>query len=331
MINRSKSASVLLAAGVLLLGTACGSSDREGGAGETDDGLTPLSVGVTGLTTDAPLYIAQKMGWFEDAGLDVEIDTAGGAASVIPSLVNGERQIGAGNLISTIQATAQGIPMKAVAVQNVAAASEADTEHITSAILVPADSPIQNAADLAGATVAVNALNSLGDLTIKATVEAAGADPDGVEFIEMGFPDMIAAADTGRVEAVWEVEPFVTAGLAAGLRAVAYNFEAAAPEFPIGTYFTTEDFAAENPEALESFRSVIDRATEYATENPDAVREIVLEYTQIPPAAAEQMALPNLVTSLDEEKVELLGELMVRYGLADEVPDLAAIFGDVYA
>jgi len=130
---------------------------------------------------------------------------------------------------------------------------------------------------------------------------------------------------------VWEVEPFVTAGLAAGLRAVAYNFEAAAPEFPIGTYFTTEDFAAENPEALESFRSVIDRATEYATENPDAVREIVLEYTQIPPAAAEQMALPNLVTSLDEEKVELLGELMVRYGLADEVPDLAAIFGDVYA
>jgi NitT/TauT family transport system substrate-binding protein len=328
MSRKNLVAPALALSAALLLVSACGSSDD----GEAGDGAeaTHLSVGVTGLTTDAPLYIAQKMGWFKEAGLDVEINTAGGAASVIPSLVNGERQVGAGNLISTIKATEQGIEMQAIAVQNLAAQSVDDTDHVTSAILVPKDSPIQSAADLGGATVAVNALSSLGDLTIRATAEKAGVDPSSLKFMELPFPDMIGAAAANRVDAVWEVEPFVTAGLNAGLRAVAYNFEETAPEFPIGTYFTTREFAKKNPDTVAKFKSAVDRATEYAMANPDAVREIVLDYTKIPPAAAETMALPNLATSLDKKNVQLLGDLMLKYGLSEKLPDLDGIFGPVY-
>jgi len=320
-----------LLAGVLSLSAACG-GDSGGQASDTASkgGTTALSVGVTGLTTDAPLYIADKMGWFKEEGLNVEISTAGGAAAVIPSLVNGERQIGAGNLISIIKATEQGIGIRAVAVQNLAAASENDTKHITSAILVPQDSPIKSGADLAGKTIAVNALKSLGDLTIKATLEKNGVNPDSLKFIELPFPDMIAAAAAKRVDAIWEVEPFVTAGKNAGLRPVVYNFVGTAPEFPIGAYFTTEKFASKNEKVVEKFKSVIDRATKYAQENPDAVREIVQTYTKIPPPAAEAMALPNLATSLDKANVKLLGELMLKYGLTEKLPNLDDIFSTVY-
>ncbi|GEL25287.1 hypothetical protein PSU4_42410 [Pseudonocardia sulfidoxydans NBRC 16205] len=306
---------------------ACGSGSGSGsGSAET----TALTVGIVGLTTDAPLYLADQKGWFAEQGLTVDISTGGGAAAIIPSLVNGERQVGTGNLISVLKANTQGLPLQAIAGQNNSASSLEDTAHITSAVVVPADSPITTEADLKGRTIAVNSLNGLGDLTIKATLERDGVDPSGLKFVEMQFPDMSAAVSAGRIDAAWLVEPYMTAGLDAGLRPVLYNFEGPALDFPIGVYFATRQFVSENPETVRTFRTVIDRATDYAKANPDETRAVVASYTKIPPATLQKMALPNYSPTLDKDKVALLGELMVRYGVVDRTPDLDGTMGPVY-
>lgn len=301
-----------------------------GGGGSGGAGSNKLVVGITGLTTNAPLYIAQQKGWFTQAGLQVEIKVAGGAAAAVPSLVNGETQIGAGNLISIIQSTAQGIPLRAVAGINVAAKSLADHAHVTSAILVPQNSPIHSAADLAGKSVSVNTLNNLGDLTIKTVAERAGADPNSLRFAEMPFPDMIPAIQAGRVDAIWEVEPFVSSAMAAGLRPVSYNFVETAPEFPLGVYFATREFAEKNPDLIRRFKQVVDRATTYAMTNEAEVRQVVPTYTKIPGSAASRMTLPQFTTAIPAAKIQLLADLMRRYGLAKDIPDLNEIFAPVY-
>ena len=306
----------------------CGAGNDQGS--DAGAGPSKLVIGITGLTTNAPLYIAQNKGWFAEAGLEVEIKIAGGAAATVPSLVNGETQIGAGNLISIIQSTEQSIPLRAVAAINIAAKSLEDRAHVTSAILVPQDSPIQSAADLGGKSIAVNTLNNLGDLTIKTVAEREGVDPNSLRFTELTFPDMIPAAQAGRIDAIWEVEPFVSSAVAAGMRPVSYNFVGTAPEFPLGVYFATREFAEENPEVLAKFKEVIDRATEYAMTDEEAVRQVVPTFTRISDQAAAEMALPQLTTTLDPAKVQMLADLMRRHGQAEEIPDLNEIFGSVY-
>ena len=61
-------------------------------------------------------------------------------------------------------------------------------------------------------------------------VRKAGGDPTGVKFVELPFPDMPAALEEGRVDAVWVVEPFVTIAKDQGARIIASNFVDTSPD-----------------------------------------------------------------------------------------------------
>jgi NitT/TauT family transport system substrate-binding protein len=52
------------------------------------------------------------------------------------------------------------------------------------------------------------------------------------------------------------------------------------------------------------------------------VRRILLDYTEIPPEAAEAIKLPIWRTDLNEPTIEKLSELSKKYGLIEEEPDL---------
>ena len=49
---------------------------------------------------------------------------------------------------------------------------------------------------------------------------------------------------------------------------------------------------------------------------------MLLDYTEIPPEAAEQIKLPVWRTDLNEPTIERLAELSEKYGLIEEQPDL---------
>ncbi len=113
----------------------------------------------------------------------------------MPAVVTGEYQFGFSNVTSLLVASSQGLPLKAVAPGN---STTGEPGKDFSAVVVPDDSDIQDAADLAGQAVAVNTLNNIGDTTIRKVVDDAGGDPTAVEFVELGFPDMPAAVAGAR-------------------------------------------------------------------------------------------------------------------------------------
>ena len=78
-----------LALTAVLAVTACGGgspSGEEGGGGSPGAGgeLTPVNVGVIPIVDVAPIYLGEKEGFFEEAGLDLELTQAqgGGAVSI---------------------------------------------------------------------------------------------------------------------------------------------------------------------------------------------------------------------------------------------------------
>jgi NitT/TauT family transport system substrate-binding protein len=123
-------------------------------------------------------------------------------------------------------------------------------------------------------------------------VELAGGDPDSIEFVEMPFPDMPAAMDSGQVDAAWIVEPFVTMSLDLGAHIVSPVLLDIADEWEISTYFTSGTYAEANPEVVDAFRSAINESATYAQEHPDEVRAILDEYLELPEGLADRVILP---------------------------------------
>jgi NitT/TauT family transport system substrate-binding protein len=229
--------------------------------------------------------------------------------------MSGEDQFGFSNVVSLVTARSKQLPLRVVS----QGASGHKTENEAfDTLLVPKGSAIKQAQDLEGKTVAVNALNNIGPLSINYAVEQAGADPKKVKYVEVPFPDMIAAVEAGRVDAAWVVEPFASQGLAAGARSIFAPFEAVSPDLTIATYFTTDQYIKQNADVVDRFVSAMQKSLAYASKNPEAVRKVVLTYTKIPPQAAEKMKLPNWNPEYNDASIDKTIELAQKYGFIEK-------------
>ncbi|MFV2196413.1 ABC transporter substrate-binding protein [Nocardiopsis sp. LOL_012] len=316
-----KSLSVIAATAALALAaTACGSAET--GSDDTDagvDGLTPVNVGVLPITAVAPIYLGVEQGIFEDHGIDLTIETGGGGATTVPRVVSGELDFAFGNVVSLMIAREQGLPLTMVA-NGMTTTGEADTDY--SAIVVPEGSDIESAADLEGATVAIDNLRNIGDTSVRNSVRVAGGDPADIEFIELAFPDMPAALSNGQVDAAWVVEPFLTVALAQGATPVASNFAELHPELSIATYFTSDDLIASDPDTVDAFTEAMNESLQYATDNPDQTEDILTTYTEINPEIIPDLRWPLFPTEIDRDALQTVADLMVQDGIVDSQPDL---------
>lgn len=328
-MRRSLALPALVVAGALTLagcsggGTPSATEPAPGatGGGNASGELTPISVGVIPIVDVAAIYLGVEEGFFEEEGLDVTLELAQGGAAIVPAVVSNEYQFGFSNVTSLLLATNNGVPLQAVGAGNYTTGQDPDI----GAVVVPADSDIQSAADLAGRTVAVNTLNNIGDSTVRNVVDEAGGDSSGIQFVEMGFPDMPAAISGGQVEAAWILEPHLTRALQAGARVVSWNFAETDPDLMISAYFTSQPFAAESPEVVEAFTRALNRSLDFAEQNPDATRAILGEYTQIDPAVAEAMTMPRFSSEFSTDTVQLLADLALEYGMVDQEIDFSTL------
>ena len=313
-----------LVAAPLLLTAACGGNDPEtptAGAGDTGE-LTPITVGVIPILDVAPIYVGRDQGFFEECGIDLTLETAQGGAAIVPGVVSGDYQFGFSNIVSLLLATGKGLPLQIVA-NGVASTGEEGADF--GAIVAAPDAGIQGPADLEGKRVAVNTLNNIQTQTVRATVRAAGGDPDAVEFVELPFPEMPAALDQGNVDAIAVVEPFLTAATSDGAVQVASNYVATADDLTVAAYFTSDQYASQHPEVVECFGSAMAESLAYAQENPDAALQALTGYTEIDPAIVGQLQLPAWPAEVNEESVRTLAELAVEDGLLEEEPDLGEL------
>nr|BFE82866.1 hypothetical protein GCM10020093_054670 [Planobispora longispora] len=198
-----------LAAALLLASSAACGSAGEPAAGGKDK----VNAGVIAIVDTAPIHLGKAKGFFDKQGIDLTITPVQGGAASISGAVSGQFQFAFANTTSLLTAREQGLDVKVVA-NGVSSTGEPGEDF--SAVLVKQDSPIRTARDLAGKKVSVNQLKNIGDTTIRASVREAGGDPAGIEFVELAFPDAPAALESGQVDAIWVVEPFVSQALSRG-------------------------------------------------------------------------------------------------------------------
>jgi NitT/TauT family transport system substrate-binding protein len=317
---------IALGIACLLFAAGCGGGDDGSGGSGGGDAARPvtLKVGVIPIVDVAPLYLGREKGFFRAEKLTIDPQLAEGGAAIVPSVVSGDYQVGFSNATSLIVAASRDLPVQMIASGSNGGARPTAREAYD-AVLVKRGSAIRSARDLAGKTIAVNTLQNVGPLTINNALERAGVDPSTVKYVEIPFPDMNAAIGTGRVDAGWMVEPFVSQGRGQGARPVLYPFEEAAPNLTVATYFATKPYAGKNAAVVDRFVRAMNRSLEYAERHPEEVRRIVRTYTQIPAAAARAMVLPHWSAHMGRPTIEKTAELAVKYGFAKRRPDLGEL------
>lgn len=315
-------AAVAVLACLALPVTGCGGDDDGGGGGGGAGEATTLKVGVIPIADVAPLYLGMDKGFFKDEKLTIEPQLAEGGAAITPAVLSGDFQIGFSNTISLLIAASKKLPVEIVSQGVLGGKTEKDA---WADLLVLKDGPVKSGKDLEGKTIAVNTLNNICEVTIKASLEKEGVNVDELKFTEVPFPDMNAALEAKRVDGACVVEPFVSQGKAGKARGIDPFYVRTAPDLTVATYFTSKQYAQENPEVVDGFVRAMNKSLTYAQQNPDEVRKVLTDYTEIPPEAAQQIKLPIWRDDLNEPTIEQLSALSKKYGLIEEEPDLGEL------
>jgi NitT/TauT family transport system substrate-binding protein len=317
---------VVLAIAAALVAGGCGDDEEEtGGGGEAAEEQTTLRVGVIPIADVAPLYLGVKQGFFEDQNLKIEPQLAEGGAAIAPAVLSGDFQIGFSNTVSLLIAASKDLPLTIISQGVLGGKTE---EEAWADLLVLKDGPIKQPKDLEGKTIAVNTLKNICEVTIRASLADMGVDDSTLKWTEVPFPDMNAALDAGQVDGACVVEPFVSQGTAGKAKGIDPFYVNTAPDLTVATYFTSKQYAEENPEVVDRFVTAMEQSLDYAQSNPDAVREILGEYTEIPPEVAQNIKLPQWRKDLTLPTIERLSQLSLEYGLIEEEPNLDELIAD---
>lgn len=321
MTVRRATAALSAACLVSALAACGGGADDAGGEG---DGPREVTVGALPILDVAAMHLGIQEGLFEAEGLELNVENAQGGAAIIPAVLQGDTEIGFSNVTSLLIAQSRGLPVEIIAP---ASASTGEPGKDFAAVVVPEDSDIESAADLAGATVAINTLNNISDTVIRETVRADGGDAEAVEFVEMAFPDMPAALESGNVDAVFVVEPFLSITRNAGARPVTWPYAEAVDDLEVAVFFTSEQTAKSDPELIDSFTSAMVASQELASSDEEKLRAIPTAYTEIDEALLADLTFPRFTSEVSETSAQGLADLGEQDGLFEETPDLDVLFG----
>jgi len=310
-MSRSTTITAIAAAAALAL-AGCASDSQPSETGAAGDERVSLQVGYIPAGVYAYFWQAEAAGYFDEANLDVELRPMAGGAEIIPALQAGSVQFGISDAMGVISAASQGIGVEYVTFN----ASQTADSPIHS--VVAADPSISSAADLNGKTVATNTSYNTDWTMMREWLRQGGADLETITFVEMPFPDQLAALRAGTIDAAGMLEPFVTAAEGEGLRVIGDFFtEVRSPSVLSGVVALT-DYVEANPDIVDRFVGAIERAVDDFNADPELARQRIGENTEIAPELVAEMNLPVWSNDTDPAEMQFWVDMAVAEGIVEE-------------
>src|SRR5699024_10009911 len=223
------------------------------------------------------------------------------------------------NITSLVIAKSQGLPLQLVA-PGPQTTGEAGNDF--SSLLVPEDSDVESIEDLEGKRVAVNTLNNINDTVLKEGMRQAGGDRDAMDLVEVAFPEMGGQMESGNDDAIMAVEPFASLAKNAGAREIYSHYAEPIEDMMIAGHFTNTDKIESDPELVVTFIADMKESQQFAENNPEEVKEMLSEYTQIEPEVVEQLNMPRFPQEINRVSTSRIIELSEETGLISDPLDV---------
>jgi NitT/TauT family transport system substrate-binding protein len=279
-------------------------------------GLVAITVNTLPISNGLPLDLGIKQGFFQAQGIEITKKTLQSGNDIVLALSNHSGEIGYVGWVPAMIASTSGIALSAAAASDVEGTSVSDNWQN---ILVKGDSSIRTPGDLAGKTIAVNALKGVGEVMIKAALKKRGVNPSSIRLLAMPFPTMRTALRNGQVDAIWTPEPFMSQALNLdGARIVMAPGPVLGRFWPIGTYVALNSWTRSNPVLARKFRLAINRSLSYAQSHPNDIRALL-------PAGTQNIRLPIWSPLIDRAKLRQLAAYSREFGVITKQPNLGQL------
>jgi NitT/TauT family transport system substrate-binding protein len=246
---------LLLLAGVLPL-VGCGASAES----------NSLTVGLTYIPNIqfAPFYVAESLGYYKAAGLNVTLRHHGASEDEFGALIAGKEDLIFAGGDETLQARAQG--------QDIVYVASVYTKYPV-ALIVPADSPIQKVSDLKGRSVGIPGRFGATYTGLLALLANAGLKQDDVNIQTVGFTQ-VQALVTRKVDAVMGYlnnEPIQLQKQGMAVRT--FDVSSAQPLVSNGVAALRGALSA-HPDQVKAFVAATLKAVDYTIAHPQEAVEI---------------------------------------------------------
>jgi NitT/TauT family transport system substrate-binding protein len=284
----------ILALALLSAGMAAPSADAE----ET------LRVGWCARTVSAaaaPFAIATKMGWFQQAGLKVELVPLPGSTDCVKFVGTGELPYSVPSIEPLASLRPQGLKAKVF--------YTAYQGNIYGPA-VPEDSPIRTLADLKGKRIGVQAMASAGVPVIRAIAASQGLDPDtDISIIVVGEGAQAAGLlRSKQVDALslYDVQYAIIGNAGVPLRRIEAKM---IDRFPSNGFIALDETLEKNRAQAVALTQGYAKGTIFAITNPEAAVRILWEvFPQTQPTGKDE------ATALKDD-VRVLQARIVNWGL----------------
>jgi NitT/TauT family transport system substrate-binding protein len=278
--------------------------------------LTTINLDTLNIANGYPLDLGIQKGFFSKRGIEIKKTVLQSGNDIVLALANGNGDIGYLGYVPAMIGRTQGIKFQIIAASDVEGTSEADNWQN---IMVKGNSSIRTPQDLAGKTIAVNALKGVGEVMIKAALKKVGVDPNSPKLVAIGFGAMRSALNNGQIDAFWAPEPFVSQALNIdGDRIVMAPGPVLGKFWPIGAYGALDSWISKNPQLAKSFREAINESLVYAQNHPDEIRALL-------PAGTQNVRLPIWSPVVDRDKLIQLAKYGKEYGVLTSLPNMASL------
>ena len=241
-----------------------------GAANANDLKTVTLMLDWTPNTNHTGLYVAKEKGWYEAAGLQVDIIIPG--ESDVHQVVGiGSADFGVSYQEGTTLARVEGIPIVSIA---------AVIQHNTSGFAARSTAGIKTPLDLQG-----KRYGSFGSPVeypiIDLLMQCYGASAKDVEFIDIGWADFLSVTESDQIDFAWIFYGWT--GLDAELKGIDLDIIMmkdhlnCIPDYYTPVLITNEAMIAEHPETVSAFVKATAQGYEFAIANPDAAADILIK------------------------------------------------------
>ena len=271
----------------------------------------PISIHV-GMIPNEPaalIYYAKDQGFFDRAGLNVEIEASQSTPALAAAVASGTLDISYATLPTLAVAHTKNLPFVILS----PGVSDSAT-HFGGGIMVGLTTGTQNAKDFNGKTMGAAGLGTIAEYLPRSWIDKHGGDSSTVKFVEIPFSESAEAIAAGRIYGAYMSEPFVTLAEKRKLaKLVPGSDDAMGPEYIATAWFTTSQWAKANPAAVTRFVSAMHDAAIWANANQAKTVPLAQKYLKADPALTMQTRRPHYAENLIVAQVQPYIDVTAKY------------------
>ncbi len=221
-------------------------------------------------TNHTGIFVAETNGYFEEAGLDVDIIQPGEVYAE-QAVSSGAADFGVSFQEQVTLARVDDVPIVSIA---------AIIQHNTSGFASRGELGVESPSNWEGLTY-----GSFGspfeEPTLRVLMGCADGDFEQLQIVDTGFADPLALLDEAQTDLAWIF--YAWQGVQAEQQGINLDIVmmedwfGCIPDYYTPVFITSEQTLTERPEAVKAFLKAISRGYTYSIENPDQAATILLE------------------------------------------------------